>query len=394
MGRAAMPAAVEPVAATTRASATRTPSRRERRPRRQQRTNDVRTWKHLLRSARTSASARWHPEPAAQAAHYSCRPICKADTAKARRFREVGRRTARRRTHLCPIDTCELDATRAGRRQIRRSKARRFWRCGRKEPCAHGHRHRPAVLDAAVARRCSTPRHVHSPPRPRRRLFDDMLTSSRRREDGYRVEEVADGGACSAFAGDRPRGGGTAQVDLVVSDIRMPIAWTSNPGANARRRVAVPVILMTAFGDAKTRERANVLGAILFDKPFDVDDLRTAASRMVDALLQIRVVSAEATIAFVLDAHRCSRRTAVSRVRREVAVLQWIACAIMRSSVARSGRRSQRSGARTVDKRRCASSTERTACGIVHMRWVDDRVDEPRAPRRPPRWRRSARATR
>jgi DNA-binding response OmpR family regulator len=43
---------------------------------------------------------------------------------------------------------------------------------------------------------------------------------------------------------------------------------------DARR--TVPVILMTAFGDDGTRDRAEDLGAIFFDKPFALDDLRTA----------------------------------------------------------------------------------------------------------------------
>ena len=42
-----------------------------------------------------------------------------------------------------------------------------------------------------------------------------------------------------------------------------------------------PVILMTAFGDDSTRRRAEALGAILFDKPFDVDDLRTIALNLI-----------------------------------------------------------------------------------------------------------------
>ena len=38
---------------------------------------------------------------------------------------------------------------------------------------------------------------------------------------------------------------------------------------------------MTAFGDDKTRSRALDLGAILFAKPFDVDDLRTAVLHLI-----------------------------------------------------------------------------------------------------------------
>jgi hypothetical protein len=38
---------------------------------------------------------------------------------------------------------------------------------------------------------------------------------------------------------------------------------------------------MTAFGDASTRARAEHLGAVLFDKPFAVDDLRTAVKNIL-----------------------------------------------------------------------------------------------------------------
>ena len=42
-----------------------------------------------------------------------------------------------------------------------------------------------------------------------------------------------------------------------------------------------PVILMTAFGDDATRRQAEHLSAILFDKPFDLDDLRATALHLL-----------------------------------------------------------------------------------------------------------------
>ncbi len=38
---------------------------------------------------------------------------------------------------------------------------------------------------------------------------------------------------------------------------------------------------MTAFGDEATRKQAESLKAVLFDKPFDIDDLRTAVANML-----------------------------------------------------------------------------------------------------------------
>jgi DNA-binding NtrC family response regulator len=67
---------------------------------------------------------------------------------------------------------------------------------------------------------------------------------------------------------------------LIISDVRMPGVSGLDVLATLRREDwSTPVILMTAFGDLETRAEARRLGAkALFDKPFDVDDLRTAVS--------------------------------------------------------------------------------------------------------------------
>jgi DNA-binding response OmpR family regulator len=131
-----------------------------------------------------------------------------------------------------------------------------------------------AIVDArARARR------VHSPARilvaeddaEMRRLVADAL-----RKDGYEVTEASDGGRLlvevTALYQHPER-----QPDLIVSDVRMPIC-TGLAILEQMRRAhwTMPVILMTAFGDDETRTRADMLGAILFDKPFALDDLRTA----------------------------------------------------------------------------------------------------------------------
>jgi DNA-binding response OmpR family regulator len=48
-----------------------------------------------------------------------------------------------------------------------------------------------------------------------------------------------------------------------------------------RARSTMPVILMTAFGDTAVREAVEGQGGVLFDKPFDIDDLRTAVLHML-----------------------------------------------------------------------------------------------------------------
>ncbi len=127
---------------------------------------------------------------------------------------------------------------------------------------------------------------VRSPPRvlvaeddaEMRRLVVEALTM-----DGYAVEEAPDGGRllvrAAAHYSDRHR---IADLDLIVSDIRMPICSGLQILQGLRdSHWQVPVILMTAFGDEGTRARAERLGAILFDKPFDIDDLRTAVRALV-----------------------------------------------------------------------------------------------------------------
>jgi two-component system cell cycle response regulator CpdR len=111
-----------------------------------------------------------------------------------------------------------------------------------------------------------------------RRLVTDAL-----RDDGYEVIELADGGRLLVDIAARlkaePRGD---DIDLIVSDIRMPVC-TGLQILEALRQAhwRTPVILMTAFGDEATRKQAESLRAVLFDKPFDLDDLRTAVANML-----------------------------------------------------------------------------------------------------------------
>ena len=48
-----------------------------------------------------------------------------------------------------------------------------------------------------------------------------------------------------------------------------------------REALTVPFILMTAFGDSASRDHARSLGALLFDKPFELDDLRIAVALLL-----------------------------------------------------------------------------------------------------------------
>jgi CheY-like chemotaxis protein len=111
-----------------------------------------------------------------------------------------------------------------------------------------------------------------------RRVVADAL-----RDDGHEVVELADGGRFLVDIAARLKAGTDADsADLIVSDIRMPVCTGLQILEVLRQaRWRTPVILMTAFGDDATRRQAESLTAILFDKPFDLDDLRTAVANLL-----------------------------------------------------------------------------------------------------------------
>ena len=111
-----------------------------------------------------------------------------------------------------------------------------------------------------------------------RRLVVEML-----RGEGYSVTEAADGGRLLVeLSRTIVRGEGADELDLIVSDVRMPICTGLQILEQLRAsQWETPVILMTAFGDSATRERARELDALLLDKPFFVNDMRVAVARIL-----------------------------------------------------------------------------------------------------------------
>jgi DNA-binding response OmpR family regulator len=98
-------------------------------------------------------------------------------------------------------------------------------------------------------------------------------------KDGYEVLEAKDGGRLLVMVAQCIAKPVPDLVDLLVSDVRMPTCTGLQILEQLRRAHSpIPVILMTAFGDAATREHATMLCAVLFDKPFDVDELRAAVA--------------------------------------------------------------------------------------------------------------------
>jgi DNA-binding response OmpR family regulator len=121
--------------------------------------------------------------------------------------------------------------------------------------------------------------------RPRILLAEDdadmrQLIVEALRRDGYDVVTASDGGRllvalARQFAEDRVE----PRVDLILSDVRMPVCTGMQILEQLRAAdCKMPVILMTAFGDGTTRQRAHALGALLFEKPLELDELRTAVS--------------------------------------------------------------------------------------------------------------------
>ena len=76
-----------------------------------------------------------------------------------------------------------------------------------------------------------------------------------------------------------PQADGRRTASLVISDVRMP-DWSGLAVLRVVRRadVSLPIVLMTAFGDAATHAEARALGAsAIYDKPIDLDVLVEAA---------------------------------------------------------------------------------------------------------------------
>jgi DNA-binding response OmpR family regulator len=108
------------------------------------------------------------------------------------------------------------------------------------------------------------------------------LIAAALRRDGYEVLEVANGAQLMAAFSDRCIKAMRRTPDLVISDVRMPGRTGLDVVAGLRdAHWSVPVVLITAFGDDATHVQAQKLDAILFDKPFDIDDLRTVVLNLI-----------------------------------------------------------------------------------------------------------------
>jgi CheY-like chemotaxis protein len=103
-------------------------------------------------------------------------------------------------------------------------------------------------------------------------------------KDGHRIIEIATGAELVHRLGRSLEAtGADMSPDLIVMDIRMP-GWSGLEVLEALHDVGsdIPVIIMTAFGDPETHEKAMRLGArFVLDKPLDPNDLRSLVLRIL-----------------------------------------------------------------------------------------------------------------
>jgi DNA-binding response OmpR family regulator len=100
--------------------------------------------------------------------------------------------------------------------------------------------------------------------------------------EGYEVHGAADGGRLLVELTRGSECGYADGLDLLVSDIRMPVCSGIQIVEGLRAvHCLVPVIFITGLADAQTQLKADRLGAVLLGKPFSSEALRNAATRLL-----------------------------------------------------------------------------------------------------------------
>ena len=105
-----------------------------------------------------------------------------------------------------------------------------------------------------------------------RSLLRDELS-----EMGYRIVEAADAEQALQYVRQH-------QPTLIMTDLRMPAGGMGYVSRLRKSAPDVPIILMTAFGDAKTKAEALGLGvAAYFDKPVRISELKLKVEELVSS---------------------------------------------------------------------------------------------------------------
>jgi DNA-binding response OmpR family regulator len=100
--------------------------------------------------------------------------------------------------------------------------------------------------------------------------------------EGFAVHATSDGGRLLVELTRGVEHGYVDGVDLLVSDVRMPVCSGIQIVEGLRAvHCMVPVIFITGLADRQTRLQAERLGAVLLEKPFSSEALRNAATRLL-----------------------------------------------------------------------------------------------------------------
>jgi DNA-binding response OmpR family regulator len=101
--------------------------------------------------------------------------------------------------------------------------------------------------------------------------------------DGYELIEAEDGADLQDWAELAVWNSKRDPIDAVVSDVNLPCRSALEVLRSLRGKPwHTPVILMTAFGDAKLYREAHDLGVqLILSKPFEVNDLRAVVRAIV-----------------------------------------------------------------------------------------------------------------
>jgi DNA-binding response OmpR family regulator len=95
-------------------------------------------------------------------------------------------------------------------------------------------------------------------------------------EMGHRIVEATNADQALRYVVDHT-------PTLVLSDLRMPAGGMGYVSRLRKSAPEVPIILMTAFGDAQTKADALALGvAAYFDKPVRISELKSAMSDILE----------------------------------------------------------------------------------------------------------------
>lgn len=104
------------------------------------------------------------------------------------------------------------------------------------------------------------------------------------RKDGYQVVEVKHGlELLELLEPAMFEGHPETRPDLIISDYHMPGCTGMSILAGVHSTgLAVPFIVITAFGDEATHQKARLLGAVaVLNKPFNLDELRRTVQNLL-----------------------------------------------------------------------------------------------------------------